>query len=176
MRTAVVPGQLKASVSGRWGARRVRTTEVYATITAERAYDVLLREAHQTLHAYARGDLRVQVDRRTFDIGWQVRPNRIWRLGRVFLVCPTCRQPATRLYVPTAAASPACRSCWSLTYESRQLYNYKNVGALKQLGLTSRNLAWRDTERRRTASRRAARERAARRRELPWWRAATKRT
>ena len=46
-----------------------------------------------------------------FDVGWQIRPNAIWRLGRLFLACPACRRPATRLYVPTPAASPACRSC-----------------------------------------------------------------
>jgi hypothetical protein len=112
-----------------------------------------------------------RVNSRTFDVGWRVRPNCIWKYGRVFLVCGTCGRLATRLYVPTPAASAACRTCWGLTFESRTLYNYKDVGVLKEeLGLTARNLAWLDTSRRRTALRRAARDRAARRRELPWWR------
>jgi len=175
MRAAAVPGKVRAWTAGRWGPRRVLTTEVYATLTAEFAYDRLLRDARVSLRVYAHGDLLWRVNSRTFDVGWQVRPNRVWKFGRVFLICPTCRRPATRLYMPTSDAPASCRRCWGLSYESRQ-YNYRDVGVLREIGLTSRTLAWLDTWRRRTASRSAARDRAARRRELPSWRTATSRT
>ncbi len=172
---AVAAGPLRASAPGRWGARRVRTTEVYASLTAEIAYDRLLQDAPGSLRAYARGELVWRVNSRTLDVGWQIRPNHIWKFGRLFLMCPACRQPVTRLYMPTCDAASCCRRCWNLTYECQQLYNYKDVGLLKEIGLTARNLAWLDTSRRRTASRLAARARAAGRRKLPWWRLATDR-
>ena len=52
---------------------------------------------------------------------------------------------ATRLYLPRADAPfAACRSCWGLSYESR-CWNYKDVGLLRALGLSSRDLAMRET-------------------------------
>jgi hypothetical protein len=47
-------------------------------------------------------------------------------IGRLFLTCPRCQRPCTRLYVPLPSSWLACRGCWGLTYSSRTLLNYKD--------------------------------------------------
>ena len=45
------------------------------------------------------------------------------------------RQRATRLYAPVAGLQPRCRTCWGLTYQSRQQNNYKDsLGSVGRLG------------------------------------------
>jgi hypothetical protein len=63
---------------------------------------------------------------RTFSVEFEVRPNAVWRLGRVFLRCPKCGRGATRVYVPTDDSPATCRLCWGLNYSSRTLQNYKD--------------------------------------------------
>ena len=63
---------------------------------------------------------------------WHVRPNAVWRFGRVFLECPRCNSRVTRLYVPTSEAWLACRRCWGLSYPS-QKQTYKSGGFLGPL-------------------------------------------
>src|SRR5204863_3725997 len=116
---------------GRWGRRRVRVTECRAVLTAETLYTFLLRDDPATLeagtHAIVRWTVRdtshPHVLDRCVELECEVRPNAVWRFGRVFLRCPNCGRLATRLYLPTADVEPACRRCWGLTYESRQRRN-----------------------------------------------------
>ena len=59
----------------------------------------------------------------------EVRPNAVWRCGRLFLRCPRCTGRVTRVYLPTTDADPRCRLCWGLSYESRS-WSYKPCGLL----------------------------------------------
>jgi hypothetical protein len=105
------------------------------------------------------------VEGRTVTVGWEVGPNKVWRFGRVFLRCPACTSRATRLYVPTSESPrAACRSCWGLTYASRQNHNYKDSGPLRSIGLTMRDLAKLETWRKQQDAREAARARWSQRR------------
>lgn len=166
MRASIMPGTVTAWTTGRWGPRRVLTNECYAALTAETAYDRLVHDAISVMRVGARGDLLWRVGERTFEVSWELRQNSIWKFGRAFLICRICGRLATRIYLLTIEASaPACRRCLGMSYASRQL-NYRDVGVLKEFGVTSRLLAYRETELRRTASRRAARDRRARRRQL----------
>jgi hypothetical protein len=76
--------------------------------------------------AGSRGTGSVTHGGRRLVFAWLVRPNAVWRRGRVFLVCDRCGRRCTRLYAPLATSGLACRSCWGLTYGSQTLYNYKN--------------------------------------------------
>ena len=126
--------------SGRWGSRRVRVTEC-RTARAEALYTALVRGGHTTgpgAHGQASwkfGDAGVTAD-------WEIRANRIWKYGRVFLRCGRCQRRATRLYlpVPSAPALFACRRCLGLTYGSRVSNNYKDrlLRGLGGLGVTHR--------------------------------------
>jgi hypothetical protein len=109
---------------GRWGPRRVRVDECEVAFCAETLYDLFIRIGATPIpvtgtlvHTYAGRELATS---------WWRTENVVWRYGRVFLVCPRCREQRTRLYVPVAGASVACRSCWGLTYASRTRYNYKS--------------------------------------------------
>jgi hypothetical protein len=157
---------MAAWCEGRWGRRRRARVEECLSITAEGAYDALLRDARWTVYPGAQGTVVWTVDGLARQVAWQVRANRIWRRGRVLLTCAACGRRATRIYLPTAdAPAPACRSCWGLSYESRQL-NYRNGGLLKKFGLTSRAFAQRQTWLNRRRARAAARARWAVRRTL----------
>jgi hypothetical protein len=136
--------------------------EVAAVALAEDVYDCLLRDPRGCVGVV--GEFCWSVAGRPLKLRWVLRPNSIWRGGRVFLICSNCSRPATRLYlVRPETTSPACRNCWSLAYPS-QLRNYKdNAGPLRGF-MSCRDLAVRETEIKRLAARRAARERAARRR------------
>lgn len=110
-------------------------------ITAEVVYDTLLSHAPAVLRTQAVGDVTWRAGERSFDVRWVIRPNRIWRFGRLLLRCATCDKLASRLYLPVPDASaPACRACWGLTYDSRQA-NYKDSGPLRQMGITPRRIA-----------------------------------
>ena len=80
---------------------------------------------------------------------------------------PSCSRPATRIYVPTEDARPACRRCWGLTYESRQERNYKpGHSYLAYLGLSPLNLAHSLAHTARVTRAEAAAKRYAERREI----------
>jgi hypothetical protein len=113
---------------GRWGRRRTRVTECVAIVLAEEVYTELIRGGSNLQgHAHASGSISLRGGRvHSFDF-W-LRPNAVWRNGRVFLRCPQCRGRSTRLYVPREDSWLACRRCWGLTYESRQQRNYKHRG------------------------------------------------
>jgi hypothetical protein len=87
----------------------------------------------------------------------------------VFLKCARCERRCTRLYLPLATSSLACRRCWGLSYTSQQRYNYKDglwgrgVLAL-MLGITQREWALGLTDERRSERRQLACERCAMRR------------
>ena len=168
MRRSVTPGEVGAWCwDGRWGPRRVRTAECWATLVAEEVYDFLCRDALLIMRAGARGELTWRVGDRILLVKWELRANRVWRFGRAFLRCPVCGRLATRLYLPTVdVRSPACRSYWGLSYQSRQQNYRDDVGLLRQLGLSARAFARRETGLRRECSRQAARARVERRREL----------
>jgi hypothetical protein len=156
----VIPGGVRAwCASGRWGPRRVRVSECIAVVTAEAVYTALMGHDRQRLQPGAGGYVSWMVAGRTLSVRWELRANTIWRFGRVFLQCAICTGRATRIYVPTEDASPACRRCWGLTYESRQRRNYKDVGRFAALGFTARTLAYSQTlaERERRAAAAAAR-------------------
>lgn len=168
MRRYVTPG-VDAAVwcpTGRWGPRRVRVTECWAVLTAEGVYTNLLRDNPARMRAGGRGSLEWTLRGGSGPVSadWELRPNAVWRFGRVFLRCPRCARPATRLYVPCADTGAGCRRCWGLTYESRQQRNYKHSGGF--LGLSHGSLAhwltWSARERRAAA----AAERYAERREI----------
>jgi hypothetical protein len=131
-----VVGSARASCpSGRWGPRRCRVTECWATIRAEDVYTYLLR----CRQAGTSGGMRWSLPTGDVWVSWEHRPNAVWPDGRLFVTCHECGRRATRLYVPTPGAQPACRRCWGLTYESRQHSNYKDTGRLfRRLGVTSR--------------------------------------
>jgi hypothetical protein len=126
-RRCIRPGiEARAHYSGgRWGPRRVRTTECYAIVTAEDWYTALLADDAARLGPGSHGSGTVTFEGRQHTARWEVRSNAVWRRGRVFLVCPRCSHRRTRLYLPRADSWLACRTCWGLTYASRTLLNYK---------------------------------------------------
>src|SRR5215204_667991 len=95
---------------GRWGPRRVRVDECEVAFCAESLYDLFIRTGATPIpvtgtmvHRYAGRELAT---------AWRCTENVVWRYGRVFLICPRCREHRTRLYVPVLGASAACWSCW----------------------------------------------------------------
>lgn len=143
---------------GRWGRRRVRVTECAGQVRAEDVYTALVRDNTNTVAPGAAGTLDYILAGQTRSAGWEVRPNAVWRRGRVFLRCPMCSQRCTRLYLPLISSWLACRRCWGLTYASRQKRNYKDgvVWGGMGFGLTHRLSAQieaqHESERRREAS------------------------
>jgi hypothetical protein len=140
-------------------------------MTAEWVYTALMREGVDKMLSGARGSATWKVRRRVFSFGWELRPNSVWRFGRLFLRCGRCDRLATRLYVPTKNAWPGCRRCWGLSYESRQQRNYKPTGSgfLAALGWSHRDAALSETLERRTRRAAAAKRYAQRRRILKRW-------
>src|SRR5262249_29945100 len=102
MRRPILPRGVFAYCDGRSGRRRARVDECWAVISAETAYDALVRDAPWKMHPGARGELLWTVDGRARGVRWELRPNRLWRHGRAFLRCSACDQRATRIYLPTA--------------------------------------------------------------------------
>ena len=130
-RRCITPG-VDAAVwisSGRWGPKRVRVSQCLALL-AEDLYTDLLRNNSANARPGAYGSLTWTVRRNSgssasLSANWELRPNAVWRHGRLFLRCPKCSRLATRLYVPHEDAEAACRRCWGLTYESRQRRSYR---------------------------------------------------
>jgi hypothetical protein len=161
------PGTLRTwCASGRWGYRRVRVSECAAVLTAEHLYTLLLRIDGPHVHPGMRGQAEWTLGGVSHRVGFELRPNAVWRFGRVFLVCPHCETRATRLYVPTTDARPECRRCWGLTYSTRQFRNYKDVGLFSTLGLTARSFAESEAETVREQRREAASKRSEERRAI----------
>ena len=103
-------------LSGRWGPRRVRVSEVWSTLRAEAVYDQFVREGHDFGPGW-RARLEVHIPIRDSDgvSSWyvevEVRANPIWRRGGSFISVPdatvarhgcTCQCPARS----PAAVSP----------------------------------------------------------------------
>jgi hypothetical protein len=173
MRRSVLTDGLAAWCEGRGGRpRRARVDECWAVLTAEGAYDSLVRDAPWKVHPGAHGQVLWTINGLAREVRRELRPNRLWRCGRAFLRCGGCDQRATRVYLPRPdTRSAACRTCLGLSYNSRQ-ENYRDNGPLKDIGLTRRACARQQTWLSRRRSRAAARARWAARRTL-WTRAGT---
>jgi hypothetical protein len=117
------------SCAGRWGRRRARVDECWATLTAERVYDRLLCDGAPIAPGW-RGVLTWTPGPstgRAWGVTAEVLDNAVWRFGRLFLRCPRCQKRVTRVYLPTASTDPRCRRCWGLSYESRS-WSYAPTG------------------------------------------------
>lgn len=154
--------------SGRWGRRRVRVTECWASVAAEDGYTELIRldpeGGWRGGHGWDAYTLtkRSTGQSRSVQVEWEVQANAIWRFGRVFLICAKCRRRATRLYLPTCDTPAWCRRCWGLTYDSRKA-NYRTGGCR---GSMLGSWAKADTVLARERRRRASAARYAQRREI----------
>jgi hypothetical protein len=122
--------------------------ECAATVRAEDAYTSLLRDASDRARPGGTGSLSVLGQR----LRWELLPNRIWHCGRLFLVCPKCGRRSTRIYMPSPGAGLACRTCWGLSYRSRQ-NSYRRTGWSAILGSIGENETRLAREARRTAAR-----------------------
>lgn len=165
-RRYILPSQASCFASGKWGRRRVRITECWATIRAEDCYTALVGSALPPGASQSRAKLTWTVGPRQLQGDCELVPNRIWRAGRLFLRCPRCARRCTRLYLPLESSWLACRQCWGLTYDSRSISNYKDTlwgrGAFaRRFGTTHREWAFLATHERREARRRASRDRIA---------------
>ena len=154
---------------GRWGPRRVRTSECHAVLKAEDFYTALLKDDSERLGPGCLGSGSATVSGRQHTAQWEVRSNSVWRRGRVFLICPQCLMRCTRLYLPLETSWLACRRCWGLTYGSRTLQNYKDTpwgrGMFRAMfGTTQRDWALMTTGEKRQLRSEASRERWKQRR------------
>jgi hypothetical protein len=113
------------SCAGRWGRRRARVTECWAVLRAEDCYTAMLRDNAPRVKPGAKGSVQWSFPGRSLEASWEIRPNAVWRRGRIFLLCRSCARLCTRLYLPLEDSSLACRRCWGLTYSSQTLANYK---------------------------------------------------
>jgi hypothetical protein len=143
----VSPEELPVYVEGRWGRRRVCVTECAATLTSEDVYS-FFSESGLALRPGVRGRLRFTVAGMGEPIDFEVRPNLVWRRGRVFLRCTHCRRRCTRLYMPCLEDPLRCRQCWRLTYESAQSHNYRGSGLFSSRMASVMNTFYRREERR----------------------------
>lgn len=141
-RLAIVPGVYVAR--GKFGRRRARVTECAAAIHAEQLYESLLRDDSRPFPlpgTVVQGVFTVKD--LSIPFKGEVTANYVWRLGRIFLLCPNCKGRCTRLYLPTLTlGGAACRRCLGLTYRSRTRRNYKARvvgGILASLGWTYRD-------------------------------------
>jgi hypothetical protein len=98
-------------------------------IVSSLIYTEALRANAAETRPGARGEAIFRQGEREFLVERHVRPNAVWRFGRLFLRCPRCDERVTRLYVPTADAWIACRRCWGLSYPS-QKQSYVSGGLL----------------------------------------------
>jgi hypothetical protein len=160
-------------LAGRWGPRRTRTHECYSVLRAEDLYTALLKSDPVNVRAGAAGTATYSIEDRKHTASWELRTNRVWRGGRLFLRCPRCHRRCTRLYVPLVTSSLACRVCWGLSYASRALRNYKDSlwgrGAFARVfGTTQRDWAYDAACEARSERRARSLQRVAERRRL--WR------
>lgn len=156
---------------GRWGPRRVRTSECRLRVRGEDVYTTLIRKAArgERLGPGCCGTVTYKHAGRRIEARWEVRPNSIWRFGRVFFRCGRCSRLCSRLYLPLDNLELGCRRCWGLSYPSRTLHNYKDSlwgrGQLARiLGTTQREWANMNTNDRRVERRDAAAARWRKRR------------
>jgi hypothetical protein len=165
MRRSVDAGGLAAWCERGEGRRRRARVEECVSVTAEGVYAVMLRDARWMLQPGATGELSWIINGRSRPVVWEVRANRLWRHGRMFLNCAGCGRRATRIYAPADASAPACRLCWGLAYQSQQ-FNYRPGGPLRAFGISHRQFAQRLTSLKRQRARATARARLAARRTL----------
>lgn len=111
-------------------------------------YTVILRDDPSRAFPSASGEVSLLDSR----VRWEVRKNAIWRFGRVFLRCSQCSRRVTRLYLPTRGSWLACRTCWGLSYASRQ-NSYRRTGWSAVLGTIGECQTALAREQRREASR-----------------------
>jgi len=123
-------GDAPVSVAdGRWGRRRFLVAECEAVLPVESVYTDLLRVGKRLRPGVTVTGVAT-IGGRDFPVRVEVRPNRVWRSGRLFFVCG-CGRRCTRLYLPAAALCVlACRRCYGLSYGSRTLRNYKDSGPI----------------------------------------------
>lgn len=154
----------RVSCAGRWGPRRARVTECWAVLTAETVYTALLRDDPSKMKPGTSGELAWSLAGARRSVEWELRPNVVWRFGRLFLRCPECERRATRLYLPREDSSFACRRCWGLTYETRQQWNYRRSSSpLDWFGLSVNEATTRSV---RESRRRASAERYEERQQI----------
>src|SRR5262245_39477747 len=127
-RRFIVPGReaLAWVPSGRWGPRRVRVSECHA-LTAEAVYTEALRAVEALPRPGERRQVMFSLLNQALVVDWELRPNAVWRFGRVFLFCSICKRRVTRLYVPRCLLQARCRVCWGLSYPSQQ-NSYRRTG------------------------------------------------
>lgn len=165
-RRYILPSEADCFASGKWGRRRVRTSECWATIRAEDSYTAVAASQFPAGASRTRVRLSWAIGGQQFSAECELTPNAIWRVGRLFLICPRCVQRCTRLYLPLETSRLACRQCWGLTYDSRTISNYKDTlwgrGAFARMFRTThREWALLTTHERREARRQASRDRIA---------------
>lgn len=102
--------------------------ECHATVCAELTYDALLRQDDDVRPGRS-GYLLVEVGGASFRVGFELRPNAVWRRGRLFFRCPQCERRSTRLYAPALHSGLRCRRCWGLSYASRG-WSYRSTWLL----------------------------------------------
>lgn len=168
-RRYILPYEARVWCSGRWGRRRVRDTQCHAVVRAEDVYTAMLKDHPPPAGAKRAGRATCTLDGRECSIDWELRPNAVWRHGRMFLRCGRCGERCTRLYLPLPESELACRRCWGLTYGSKTLQNYKDsiwgrsVFA-KMFGTTQREWAYETTQEKRRVRQERSRERWRQRR------------
>ena len=141
--------------SGRWGPRRVRTTECAGILAAEMLYHALVCDSVPLRPGWS-ASLSCTVGAVEFsNIRAEVISNAVWRRGRLFLRCPACDRRATRLYVPIVNREHKCRRCWGLSYPSQE-WSYRSTG---WWGAAFGSPYRINTDNKRDARRREARER-----------------
>ena len=71
---------------GRWGPRRVRVTECVAVVRAEDLYTTLHEDKSgpKEWGPGSRGTAIFRIYDRDLTAQWEIRPNPVWRRGRVF--------------------------------------------------------------------------------------------
>jgi hypothetical protein len=109
---------------GRWGKRRGRVSQFWATVRSEDVHASVVRKEGVTIATDDQVSIVVRIarpdgSRTPWTLQVAVRRNPIWKGGRLFLLCPRCSKRAARLYVPLSGLEPRCRRCWGLNYESQ---------------------------------------------------------
>ena len=134
------------------GRRRVRVEQCVAVFRAEDLYSDLLASDPKEVRPGRCGSVGYHLDGGVVHpANYELRPNAVWRRGRVFLFCPMCERRCTRLYIPCAGFWPfRCRQCCGLTYTSQARLNYKDSlwgrGPLaRMMGTTQRLWAYETT-------------------------------
>src|SRR5690242_19249131 len=84
---------------GRWGPRRTRVSECFATLCVEDLYTELVAIGADVRPGWE-GTVRVRSADRLFLVDVVATANAVWRVGRLFLLCVRCCGRCTRLYLP----------------------------------------------------------------------------